>query len=148
MWWRTSVSRRKFSDTTILKAAISTRVKQGIPIGLLGYAEGEPVAWCSIAPRPSYRRLVRDQTDDERVWSIACFFIVRRLRGTGVMKRMIAAAVSHARKRGAKVVEAYPVDADSPSYRFMGFVPVFEEAGFAEVAREGSRRHVMQRKLR
>ena len=41
MWWRTSVSRRKFSDTTILKAAISTRVKQGIPIGLLGYAEGE-----------------------------------------------------------------------------------------------------------
>ena len=65
------------------------------------------------------------------MWSIACFFIVRRLRGTGIMKRMIAAAVSHARKRGAKVVEAYPVDADSPSYRFMGFVPVFEEAGFA-----------------
>jgi hypothetical protein len=23
------------------------------------------------------------------------------------------------------LIEAYPVDADSPSYRFMGFVPVF-----------------------
>jgi hypothetical protein len=45
------------------------------------------------------------------------------------------------------VVEAYPVDADSPSYRFMGFVPVFAEAGFAEVGREGKRRHVMRLRL-
>jgi hypothetical protein len=43
--------------------------------------------------------------------------------------------------------KAYPVDADSPSYRFMGFVPVFAEAGFAEVGREGKRRHVMRLKL-
>ena len=44
-------------------------------------------------------------------------------------------------------MEAYPVDEDSPSYRFMGFVPMFEEAGFREIGREGMRRHVMQRKL-
>ena len=42
------------------------------------------------------------------------------------------------------LIEAYPVDADSPSYRFMGFVPVFAEAGIAEVGREGKRRHVMR----
>jgi hypothetical protein len=40
----------------------------------------------------------------------------------------------------AKMVEGYPVDQDSPSYRFMGFVPVFAEAGFQEVALAGSRR--------
>jgi hypothetical protein len=38
------------------------------------------------------------------------------------------------------VAEGCPVDPDSPSYRFMGFVPVFAEAGFQEVALAGSRR--------
>jgi len=61
---------------------------------------------------------------------------------------MLAAALKHARQHGAKVVEAYPVNEDSPSYRFMGFVPMFKEAGFHQVGREGSRRHVMQRKVR
>jgi hypothetical protein len=61
---------------------------------------------------------------------------------------MLAAALEHARRQGAGLVEAYPVDEDSPSYRFMGFVPLFEGAGFREVGREGSRRHVMQRRLR
>jgi hypothetical protein len=45
------------------------------------------------------------------------------------------------------MVEAYPVAPDAPSYRFMGFVPVFEEAGFAEVGRAGTRRHVMRLSL-
>ena len=72
---------------------------------------------------------------------------MRRLRGAGIIRELIAAAVRHARVHGAKVVEAYPVDADSPSYRFMGFVPVFAGAGFAEVGREGKRRHVMRLKL-
>ena len=35
-----------------------------------------------------------------------------------------------ARERAAKAVEGYPVDASSPSYRFMGFVPLFKRAGF------------------
>lgn len=55
--------------------------------------------------------------------------------------------MAYAREQGATVVEAYPVDPDAPSYRFMGFVPTFEEAGFSEVGRAGYRRHVMQLKL-
>ena len=42
---------------------------------------------------------------------------------------------------------AYPVDHDSPSYRFMGFVPVFQQHHFVETGRAGSRRHVMRLKL-
>jgi hypothetical protein len=42
------------------------------------------------------------------------------------------------------VVEAYPVDPDSPSYRFMGFADLFETAGFREVGRAGKRRHVVR----
>jgi hypothetical protein len=50
--------------------------------------------------------------------------------------------------QGAKIVEAYPVDVDSPSYRFMGFVPAFEKAGFEPTGqREGKRRHLMRLEL-
>ncbi|MDA1004136.1 MAG: acetyltransferase [Chloroflexi bacterium] len=42
------------------------------------------------------------------------------------------------------MVEAYPVDRDSPSYRFGGFVETFADAGFVEVGRAGLRRHVMR----
>ncbi len=66
------------------------------------------------------------------------------LRGEGVGHQLIEAAVNYARKRGAKVLEAYPVDPDSPSYRHMGFIPAFEAAGFREVGTAGTRRHVLQ----
>lgn len=45
------------------------------------------------------------------------------------------------------MVEAYPVDPESPSYRFMGFVEMFADAGFREVGMAGRRRHVMQLEL-
>ena len=57
---------------------------------------------------------------------------------------MVKSAVVHAREKGATVVEAYPVDSDSPSYRFMGFVDIFEAMGFREVGTAGIRRHVMR----
>ena len=80
----------------------------------------------------------------EDVWSLACFFLKRSVRGQGLGRQTLEAAVAHARAEGARVVEAYPVAPDSPSYRFMGFVPAFEKAGFREVGRAGSRRHVMR----
>lgn len=123
---------------------MAKRIAAGTPIGLLGYIDEEPVAWCSIAPRSRYRRLVEDGSSDEGVWSLACFFVIRRLRRQGITQRIIAAAVGHAKSKGAKVVEAYPVAPDSPSYRFMGFVPAFENAGFTEAGRAGSRRYVFR----
>lgn len=71
-------------------------------------------------------------------------YIPRALRGRGLAHVLIAAAIDHARREGATVVEAYPVDPESPSYRFMGFVPAFEAAGFVEVGTAGSRRHVLR----
>jgi hypothetical protein len=52
-----------------------------------------------------------------------------------------------ARKNKAVALEAYPVDEDSPSYRFMGFVPFFAGRGFEEIGKAGSRRHVMRLEL-
>ena len=125
-------------------------VSNETPIGLLGYSEGEPVAWCSIAPRPTYR-IWRPEPG----WRITRTSMVAglllhssRLAWTGLTKQIIEAAVRHAEKRGATVIEAYPVDPSSPSYRFMGYVQTFISAGFYEVGRAGTRRHVLRRELR
>jgi GNAT superfamily N-acetyltransferase len=149
VWRATPQERRRFDGGASRKAALARRVRQGTPIGILAYLDGEPVAWCSIAPRDTYLRLgMSPAGQDGRIWSLVCFFVTSRLRGHGVMRRLIEAAVAHARRRGATIVEAYPVDPESPSYRFMGFVPVFKTAGFREVGRAGARRHVMRLEVR
>lgn len=138
MVWRATPQEARQRDSTSRKAAMAGRAAAGTPVGLLGYLDQEPVAWCSVAPRASYRRLVEDGGPDAGVWSIACFFVVRRLRGLGVTRRLIAAAIDYARAQGATAVEAYPVDPDSPSYHFMGFVATFAAAGFRETGRAAS----------
>lgn len=131
-----------------LKQALHGRVSAGTPIGILGYDMGTatPVAWCSVAPRSTYRSLggVDDLDVDDNVWSIVCFFVKRDYRGRGVTDRLLDAAIKYARSQGAGIIEAYPVDPDSPSYRFMGFVSIFERAGFKKVGTAGARRHVMR----
>ncbi|MDH3579316.1 MAG: GNAT family N-acetyltransferase [Hyphomicrobiales bacterium] len=70
--------------------------------------------------------------------------MTRTLRGKGVTSKLLKAAIAYARAAGAKTLEAYPVDPDSPSYRFMGIVPHFEKAGFEHAGKAGTRRHVMR----
>ena len=133
-------------DKTAKKAELKSRVQSGTPVGILGYVEGEPVAWCSVGPQSSFRRLTEKDhcAPDENVWSIVCFFIHRKFRSQGFTHRLIEAAVGYARQNSADVVEAYPVDKTSPSYRFMGFPSRFERGGFVNVGRTGKRRYVMQ----
>jgi GNAT superfamily N-acetyltransferase len=150
MVWRAKAAAAKATDGNSRKAAIHLRVREGVPIGLLGYLADQPVAWCSIAPRPTYRPLGGPEdfaAEPNAVWSLACFFIRRDLRGQGASEQALNAAITHVRHKGGKVIEAYPVDPDSPSYRFMGFVGLFERAGFKPIARAGTRRHVMRLSL-
>jgi len=146
MVWRASSAEAKCKDGSNRRAQIKSRVDGGIPIGLIGYMGDQPVAWCSIAPRETYRPLGGPAADlaTERIWSLACLFIKRDHRGKGLTAELITAAIAHAKAHKATIVEAYPVDADSPSYRFMGFVDAFASAGFREVGRAGQRRHVMR----
>jgi GNAT superfamily N-acetyltransferase len=147
MVWRARGAEARSTKSGQRRAALEGRVRAGVPIGLVGYLDGRPVAWCSIAPRATYRPLGGPAEDEEKesgIWSLACMFITRRLRGEGLSAELIAAALAHARRKGAKIVEAYPVDPDSPSYRFMGFLPAFEAAGFQPAGRAGTRRHVMR----
>ena len=147
MVWRGTPGEPRPTDGAGRHAALQRRVEAGVPVGLVAYLDGEPAGWCSVAPRPTYRRLggLDDpDLDPSRVWSIVCFYVPRRLRGHGLMTELLTSAIAYARRAGATIVEAYPVDPDAPSYRFMGFVPVFAQHGFQEVGRAGARRHVMR----
>ncbi len=132
----------------VRKRAMHDLIMAGTPVGLLAYAEGKPIAWCSVAPRTTFPGLAVVGTKDEPIWSLTCFYVQREHRGKGIQRKLLDAAIREARARGAKALEAYPVEPDSPSYRFGGFVSLFERAGFREVGRLGSRRHVMRKMLR
>jgi GNAT superfamily N-acetyltransferase len=149
MAWRQSNAEVKDSSGPSRKRQMLGRINAGTPVGLVGYYDGEPVAWVSIAPRETYRKLGGPEAEEgEHIWSIVCMYARRALRGQGFAHEMIAAAVKYARTEGATAVEAYPVDPSSPSYRHMGFVPAYQEAGFEETGRVGTRRHVMRLTLK
>jgi GNAT superfamily N-acetyltransferase len=147
MVWRMTKEEQKRNSTINRKKFIKKRVVSQTPIGLLGYIDNEPVAWCSVAPRETYQRLGGDE-NLEKVWSIACFFIIKEYREQGLVDQLIAHAQKYARKNGAKYIEAYPVASTSPSYRFMGFTKTFEKAKFKFVKKAGTRRNVMTYKLK
>ena len=128
------------------KALMLGRIADKVPVGLVGYLEGEPVAWVSVAPRDTFNASLGgpEAEDGETVWALTCMFIRRTHRGQGFGHQLIEAAIREAKSRKAGVLEAYPVDPDSPSYRHMGFVPAFAAAGFKPGGMIGSRRHLMR----
>lgn len=145
MVWRGTAADRRDQSGNARRRQMLSRIEAGVPVGLVGYLDGRAVAWVSVAPRETYRDLGSDVGDDgPGAWAIVCLYIRRSHRGEGFANEMIDAATQHACAAGARLIEAYPVDPDSPSYRFMGFVPAFERAGFTEIGRAGSRRHVMR----
>src|SRR5688572_26013183 len=72
MAWRATADERKDATNDTRKKQMLSRIADGVPVGLVGYAEGEPVAWVSIAPKETYLRLGGPETrPGEKIWSIA-----------------------------------------------------------------------------
>ena len=69
------------------KTAMASKVRRGTPVGVLAYDEsGEPVAWCSVAPRQTLavcRGLEWPEGDRSTVWSITCFHMKSGIRRAG-----------------------------------------------------------------
>ena len=144
MAWR-EMHTREHVENAEKKRLMVGRIAGGTPVGILAYDADDPIGWCSVAPRETYRRLSRLQDDTEQgIWSIVCFYVPRARRGSGLAKALLDAAVDHAFAKGARAVEAYPVEQASPSYRFMGFRDRFLARGFLETGTAGSRRHIMR----
>ncbi|MCC6306233.1 MAG: GNAT family N-acetyltransferase [Rhodobacteraceae bacterium] len=133
----------------IRKAGLAAEVAAGVHAGLLaraggtGGAGGAPVGWCSCGPRESFPRLGTPVKAPGAMWSVVCFYVPAARRGQGIGRALLAAAVAAARAAGAAALEATPVDPESPSYRFMGFVASFAAAGFRPAGPIGRRRHRM-----
>jgi GNAT superfamily N-acetyltransferase len=133
------------------REVLTARTVEGPSPGLLGYRDGRVVAWVSVAPRASYRKLANrdyaetalagtddgEPSSDERVWSIVCFVVDPRERRRGLSRAMLAAAVDHARGAGATAVEAYAIDPLGERIpnpiAYGGTRSMFEEAGFRVV---------------
>lgn len=143
--------KRQTSTNADRKRGLKAFVDKRTPIGLVGYLKGEPSAWVSVGPRDRFMPKLTDDYDAEagepHVWSVTCFFVRRDLRGQGLTQQMLDAALAFAKKRGADLLEGYPVAATSPSYRFMGFLPLFRGRKFRAAGKAGRRRHVMRRPL-
>jgi GNAT superfamily N-acetyltransferase len=126
------------------------------PPGLIAYRGRDPVGWCGVAPRERYVRLERSRVmarvDGQPVWSVVCFFVDRSARGSGVTAALLRAAVTHAARRGARIVEGYPLDPGgkrlSDTFAWFGLASAFRSAGFEEVARRSATRPVMRRLIR
>jgi GNAT superfamily N-acetyltransferase len=141
------------------RALMRSLVEAGSEPGLLAYRDGRPVGWVSVAPRPQFGRILRsrrvgppaDEAADERVWSVVCFWIPRSERGKGVATELLGGAIEQARARGARAVEAYPVDASGERHPaanlFTGTLAMYLRAGFTEVGRPRGSQLVVRRSL-
>ena len=152
MWWRETRSEFGKQGNQGNKAALKVIVDSGEVPGLLAYASGQPIAWCSVAPREAFPSLERSRTlkrvDELPVWSIVCFYVAKPYRRGGLIAELLRAAIDYARQRGAKIVEGYPIEPkhnDAPPVStFTGIYSAFQEAGFVEVARLSEKRPIMR----
>jgi len=156
MWWRQTAKEFNARKGAPNKRAMKALVDSGRIPGILAYRDGRAVGWCSLAPREEFPRLERsrilERIDETRVWSVVCFFIARSERRRGVATGLLRAAVAHARKKGAKVVEGYPVEPRTgefpDAFAFHGTASTFLAAGFREAARRSETRPIMRVRVR
>ncbi len=152
MWWRITRSDFDRNRNKGNRKAMKGLVDSGVVPGILGYEGGEPVGWCSVAPREDFGSLNRShvlkKVDDKPVWSIVCFFIHKDHRDEGMGTKLLEGAVQYAKDRGAEIVEAYPTKPRGkrldPGSSFMGIPKVFERAGFERVADPSEAKAIMR----
>jgi len=152
MWWRLTHSQFERQKGVSNKQTFKKIVQSGGEPGLIAYYADEPVGWCAVQSREAFPRLDRSRIlkriDDEPVWSITCLFVTRDYRQRGVSRILIEAAVKHAIKCGARIVEGYPVepkkDRMPDAFAWTGLASSFRAAGFVEVARRSPTRPIMR----
>ncbi len=167
-WWHLPVEQRR----AVLRSEVGcddpgdAGPGSGIPrdplrtIGLIAHLDGEPAGWCAVDARPAFRRLAgspvpwagrTESKADETVWAIACLIVRSGFRDRGLTYPLVAAAVEHARARGARAIEGYPMLTHGERVTWdelnVGPVGPFLAAGFTEVSRPTKRRVVMRLEL-
>lgn len=151
MFWKQTAAEYRDGKGAANRRALRRLVRRGARPGILAYAGPEPVAWVALEPRARYPRLAASRTlapvDGQPVWSAPCFFVARRWRGRGLVAELLRAAAAEAARRGARVLEGYPVDTNRPlagPWLYPGPFSTFARLGFREVARRSRTRPVVR----
>jgi len=151
MWWRLARAQFNKQKGEGNRKALKKLVDSGEVPGIIAYVDGQPAAWCSVAPRENYSALERSRTlkriDEKPVWSVVCFFVAKPFRGRGIMVPLLKGAVEYAKKHGAKIIEGYPIDPKKrlpAPFVFTGLESVFHKSGFVEVMRRSETRPIMR----
>lgn len=134
------------------KEAMQKLVWGNYPTGILGFYEGQPIAWCAFAPREHFIKLeksrVHKRIDNQPVWSIPCFFIARSFRRQGISVELLKGVIRYARENGIKIIEAYPTipttETLPDSFAWIGLYKSFERAGFEIVDRTSKNRPMVR----
>jgi len=160
-YWRLSSS--DYSHRPVGEGAgLMRRQLAGEPApGIVAYRGDEAAGWLGLWPRDRFERLNRSRTiprvDDVPVWSIVCFMVRVGYRRQGVAHALLEGAIDYARRAGAPALEAYPIDPAGEradvAFGYVGFVPMFEAAGFHVVTETAARsdgrpRMLVRRELR
>lgn len=147
-YWRQSSSDYRRLGPGGGQRELRRQVDSGSPApGVLAYLGDEPVGWSGLWPRDRLERLVRSRTipmiDELPVWSIVCFLVRVGYRRAGVARALLDGAIDYAREQGAPALEAYPIDPAGTrvdtAFGYVGFVPMFEAAGFRRVVETDAR---------
>lgn len=152
MWWRRSRAEFNRQKGEGNRVALKALIDGGTVPGLIAYADGHPAGWVALAPREEYPPLARSRVlqpvDDRPVWSVVCFFVAKPYRRRGLTVRLLQAAADHARRRGAAVLEGYPVEPKKGAmpdvFAYTGLPSAYRQAGFTEVARRSPTRPIMR----
>ena len=152
MWWRQTRAEFEAGKGAPNKRAFRKLVRSGAVPGILAYAGSEPVGWCAVEPRTAFPRFATSRhlkpVDDAPVWSATCFFVARPFRRHGLTVQLLEAAKTHARRRGARILEGYPIEPGAgnvpAAFAWTGFVPAFRAAGFVEVVRRSARQPIVR----
>ena len=156
MYWRLKRAEFEKNKGAGNRRTLKRIVESGAVPGLLAYSAGEPVGWCALAPREELavleRSRVLQRVDHQPVWSVVCFYITRPHRGRGLSLALLRAAAEEARRRGARILEGYPIDPKSGRtadvFVWTGLASTFRRAGFREAVRRSPTRPIMRLLIR
>jgi GNAT superfamily N-acetyltransferase len=127
-------------------------VEKGSVPGIIAYINGDPVGWCAVEPRENYPALERSRilkpVDDERVWSVTCFFVSRKFRRQGITVALLKEVVNYVSSKGGRIIEGYPVEVtggkSADAFIYTGTASAYIQAGFVEVARRSPTRPIFR----
>ncbi|MBM4176112.1 MAG: GNAT family N-acetyltransferase [Ignavibacteria bacterium] len=153
MWWK--LSRKDFEKQKGIKNknAFKKIVLNNEKPGILAYFNDEPVGWCAISPREKYPFLessrVLKRIDEQKVWSVVCFFVEKPFRKKGITIELLKATIDYVRKSGGKILEGYPIEPingkTADVFAWTGIASAFRKAGFNEIARHSPTRPIMRK---